>query len=70
MSNPDCPDCGRRLATERPGVGVCNNCSKRYELGQCEGCGDRVIEQEARAEHPPGATLWFCRDCATTRRAL
>ncbi|SEO72943.1 hypothetical protein SAMN05216388_1017127 [Halorientalis persicus] len=63
-----CPDCDRPLAEVEPGVGACHNCNEKYQLSQCEYCGDRVTEAEARAENAPGATLWFCRDCATTRR--
>lgn len=62
----DCPDCGRALVTNN-GTGDCYNCTTTYELAQCEGCGDRHVGEEMTTENAPGATLWWCPDCATTR---
>jgi primosomal protein N' len=66
----DCPDCDRPLDTTRGARGetFCYNCNQPYQLGQCDGCGDRVIEQEATTESVPGATLWWCPDCRVTNR--
>ena len=63
-----CPDCERPMAQQRPGVYECYQCNERHEVGQCEHCGDRYAEAEMRAESAPGATLWFCPDCAVGRR--
>jgi hypothetical protein len=64
---PDCPDCARPLAHgDRRGEGVCHECSTRFDVGQCEGCGDRVTDQQATVENVPGATLWWCPDCLAT----
>jgi hypothetical protein len=66
----ECPDCGRAFAITDAGatVGKCFNCNEEYELGQCEGCGDRYAAVEMTTENAPGATLWWCPDCATTNR--
>jgi len=64
---PDCPECDRRLAPADRGSAVCHNCSTRYDLGQCEQCGDRLTEPEATVTDEPGATLWFCPDCSDER---
>jgi hypothetical protein len=65
---PDCPDCGRGLAHVENGIGACHECNARYQVGQCEGCDDPVTEEAATAESVPGATLWWCPDCAMTNR--
>jgi hypothetical protein len=69
MSNADCPDCGRPLDTTRGerGEAYCYNCSLPFEVGQCEGCGDRYAEEDMTTENAPGATLWFCPECTVTR---
>lgn len=66
---PDCPDCDRPLAVGRtPGEGVCHNCSERFEVGQCEGFGDRHVSENLTTESVPGATLAWCPDCKVTNR--
>ena len=69
MHNVDCPDCDRALDTTRGsrGEAFCYACNQPYEVGQCEECGDRYAEPDMTVENMPGATLWFCPDCATTR---
>ena len=64
---PDCPACGRTLVVAN-GVGECYNCTSRFEVGQCEGCGDRHVSENLTHEFVPGATLAWCPDCATTNR--
>jgi hypothetical protein len=68
----ECPDCGRALDTTRGdrGEAHCYNCNRPYELGQCEGCGDRRVAEDMTVESAPGATLWFCPDCTVTRREV
>jgi protein-arginine kinase activator protein McsA len=68
MNPVECPDCGRTAAPgERRGERACHNCNQRFEIAQCEDCGDHYATEDMTVENAPGATLWFCPNCATTR---
>lgn len=66
---PDCPDCGDPFDITNVGQSraKCFDCNTEYEIGQCVGCGDRYAAEDMTVENVPGATLWFCPDCRTSR---